>query len=69
MIATGGAVAKNMFLKNSHGAKGYRLESMNGFLELLDEAVNSDVPVLIDVPIDYSDNRELFISLNDAKAN
>ena len=49
---------------SAFGAKGYQLESLDGFDTLLDESVHSDVPVLIDVPIDYSENRDLFITVN-----
>ncbi|MEI6032829.1 MAG: acetolactate synthase AlsS [Verrucomicrobiae bacterium] len=51
------------------GAKGYRLESLDGFRDLLDEAIRSDVPVLIDVPVDYSHNQELFLTVQDAAGN
>jgi acetolactate synthase-1/2/3 large subunit len=51
------------------GAKGYKLESLDGFSALLDEAVASDVPVLIDVPVDYSKNLELFITMHETAAN
>lgn len=51
------------------GAKGYRLDSIADFPALFEEATRSSVPVLIDVPIDYSANRELFVSLNEPDAN
>ena len=51
------------------GAKGYKLDSLDGFGSLLEEAGKSDVPVLIDVPIDYSENRELFTAVNETAGN
>lgn len=51
------------------GARGHRLTSMDGFAELLTEAIASPVPVLIDVPIDYSHNRELFVKVDERRAN
>ncbi|MEI6056177.1 MAG: acetolactate synthase AlsS [Lentisphaerota bacterium] len=46
------------------GAKGYKMNSIEEFGGILGEAVKSDVPVLIDIPIDYSANRDMFITLN-----
>ncbi len=46
------------------GAKGYKMNSIEDFKGILDEAVCSEVPVLIDIPIDYSGNKELFVTLN-----
>lgn len=51
------------------GARGCKLESLDGFGPLLDEAVSSDVPFLIDVPVDYSANRELFTTVKDDTSN
>ncbi|PJD96622.1 MAG: acetolactate synthase AlsS [Legionella sp.] len=42
------------------GAKGYELDHPDNFNLIVDEAKKQKVPVLIDVPIDYSDNPELF---------
>jgi acetolactate synthase I/II/III large subunit len=44
----------------SFGAKGYELDSPSDFKEIYAEAASQTVPVLIDVPIDYSDNHKLF---------
>lgn len=51
------------------GARGIKLKSLDGFDDLLDEAFHSDVPVIFDVPIDYSANRELFTIVENDKAN
>lgn len=47
------------------GAKGYEMKSISDFKTIMDEAVQSKVPVLINIPIDYSENRDLFVKLND----
>ncbi|KTD20303.1 acetolactate synthase AlsS [Legionella londiniensis] len=44
----------------SFGALGLELNDPNQFQELYHIAMASDKPVLIDVPIDYSDNQNLF---------
>ena len=44
----------------SFGAKGFRVEHSDQFIPLLKEAMAIKGPVLIEVPIDYSDNPELF---------
>jgi len=44
----------------SFGAKGFSLSSADEFLSVLEEALKTEGPVLIDVPIDYRDNDELF---------
>jgi acetolactate synthase I/II/III large subunit len=46
------------------GAKGYELRSPDELIPILKEAQEQTVPVLIDVPIDYSDNPELFAMVN-----
>ena len=51
------------------GAKGFKLKSLGGFQAVLNEAVKSDVPVLIDVPVDYSQNQELFITMKEGAGN
>lgn len=51
------------------GAKGHKLNTLEGFGPLLDEAFKSEVPVLIDVPVDYSANRELFVTMKDGVGN
>lgn len=42
------------------GAKGYALKNPNDFHDIFQEALEQPVPVLIDIPIDYSDNPGLF---------
>lgn len=44
----------------SFGAIGYELNDANDFKAMYQEAMSAKKPVLIDVPIDYSDNPELF---------
>ena len=44
----------------SFGARGFALGSADDLLPVLDEAQSLEGPVLIDVPIDYSDNPKLF---------
>ncbi len=44
----------------SFGAKGYRVEGSEEFLPTLKKALLDEGPVLIEIPIDYSHNRELF---------
>lgn len=44
----------------SFGARGFALGSADELLPVLDEAQSLEGPVLIDVPIDYSDNPKLF---------
>ncbi|STX29925.1 acetolactate synthase [Legionella beliardensis] len=46
------------------GAKGYELKSADDLIPILKEAEKQTVPVLIDVPIDYRDNPELFAIVN-----
>ena len=41
------------------GAKGYRVHSAEELKELLESIPESTGPVVIDVPIDYSDNIKL----------
>jgi acetolactate synthase-1/2/3 large subunit len=43
----------------SFGAKGFRIDRPEAILPTLKKAMNASGPVLIDVPIDYSDNRSL----------
>ena len=42
------------------GAVGLRLQTAGDFEPMLQEALNSEVPVIIDVPIDYSDNELIY---------
>lgn len=44
----------------SFGAKGFRVKDSEEFLPILEEAFSSTGPIIIEVPIDYSQNRELF---------
>lgn len=48
----------------SFGAVGFELTHADQFNELYQEAMRSKKPVLIDVPIDYSHNKQLFTSLD-----
>ncbi len=44
----------------SFGAKGYRVSDSEEFLPILKKALSEKGPVIIEIPIDYSHNRELF---------
>ncbi|OGT31456.1 MAG: acetolactate synthase [Gammaproteobacteria bacterium RIFCSPHIGHO2_12_FULL_35_23] len=48
----------------SFGAKGYAVQNSEELLPTLQQALTEKVPVLIDIPIDYSDNPELFAATN-----
>jgi len=43
----------------SFGAKGYRVESADGLLPILKQAIADDTVVVIDCPVDYSENMKL----------
>ncbi|MHC9533393.1 acetolactate synthase AlsS [Dellaglioa sp. BT-FLS60] len=43
----------------SFGAKGLRVEKAQDLAKTLDEAFATDGPVIVDVPVDYKDNKEL----------
>ena len=43
----------------SFGAKGYRIESADGLLPTIKQAIADDTVVLIDCPVDYSENMKL----------
>ena len=43
----------------SFGAKGYRVESAGDLLPMLQQAITDDTVVLIDCPVDYSENMKL----------
>jgi acetolactate synthase-1/2/3 large subunit len=45
---------------HAFGAKGYALEDPSQFKSLLAEVLQQKGPILVDIPIDYSDNPELF---------
>jgi acetolactate synthase-1/2/3 large subunit len=47
-------------LAESFGAVGIRLESSREFQDVLGDALTKTVPVIIDVPIDYSDNDMIY---------
>ena len=52
----------------SFGAKGFKVQSPEELLPLLKKALSLDVPVLLEIPIDYSDNAPLFkTSLEEAR--
>jgi acetolactate synthase-1/2/3 large subunit len=40
----------------SMGLKGYRVEATTDLIPILKEALNQDVPVVIDCPVDYREN-------------
>ncbi|MBF0544292.1 MAG: acetolactate synthase AlsS [Candidatus Riflebacteria bacterium] len=44
----------------SFGAKGFKINHSDEFTPILSEALNLKGPVIVEVPIDYSDNAELF---------
>jgi acetolactate synthase-1/2/3 large subunit len=41
------------------GAKGIRVHDAQSFAQALQEGLKTDGPVIIDVPVDYSDNKML----------
>jgi acetolactate synthase-1/2/3 large subunit len=43
-------------LADSMGLKGYRVESTADFIPILKQALNDDVPAVIDCPVDYREN-------------
>ena len=43
----------------SFGAKGYRVESANELAPILRQAIADDTVVIIDCPVDYSENMKL----------
>jgi acetolactate synthase-1/2/3 large subunit len=43
----------------SFGCKGYRVQSADELPQVFEEAFKSEVPVLIHVPVDYSQNQRL----------
>ena len=47
-------------LAESFGAVGIKLETSREFEDVLREALTKTVPVIIDVPIDYSDNEMIY---------
>lgn len=51
------------------GAVGYDLRNADDFVSIYREALQQDVPVLINVDIDYSDNQELFVTVHPHKGN
>ncbi|EKE00634.1 MAG: hypothetical protein ACD_21C00303G0003 [uncultured bacterium] len=44
----------------SFGATGFRIEHADEIVRVLNKALNTEGPVLVEVPIDYSDNHKLF---------
>ncbi len=44
------------------GAKGYRLDDSSKFDEIMQQALADEGPVLVHMPVDYSDNMELFVA-------
>jgi len=53
----------------SFGAKGYGITKADQLLPTLKEALKQSGPVLIDIPIDYKDNPELFLKIDEKSSN
>lgn len=53
----------------SFGAQGFRVNHAGEFTGILKKALSLEEPVLIEIPIDYSDNPELFILSHDNIGN
>jgi acetolactate synthase-1/2/3 large subunit len=51
------------------GAKGYELKHPSDFKSLLQEVLAQKGPVLVGIPIDYSDNPKLFESVSSSTGN
>jgi acetolactate synthase-1/2/3 large subunit len=49
----------------SMGLKGYRVEAAADLVPILEEALNQDVPTVIDCPVDYAENIRLSQKLGD----
>lgn len=49
----------------SFGAKGFRVNHPDELLTILNKALTTDGPVIIEIPIDYSDNPALFKTINE----
>lgn len=49
----------------SFGALGLRVNHSNEFAQVLQQAMQVEGPVLVEIPIDYSDSHELFVSAHD----
>lgn len=47
----------------SFGARGFQIQDAEQFKPILQEALNLEGPVIIEIPIDYSDNAALFASI------
>ena len=52
-------------LAESFGAKGYRVESADDLLPTMQQAIEDNTVVLIDCPVDYSENLKLTAELGD----
>lgn len=46
-------------LAEAYGGKGLRLEKTDELISVLEKALHMDVPVLVDCPVDYSENMKL----------
>ena len=53
----------------SFGAKGFRVNHPDELLPILQKAFSLDIPVIIEIPIDYSDNPALFKTVNENFVN
>ena len=51
------------------GARGFKVSNILEFKPIVEEAKSLKTPVLIDIPIDYKDNKELFIALKSEVGN
>ena len=49
----------------SFGAKGYRVEAADELVPTLKQAIADDTVVIIDCPVDYSENMKLTEKLGD----
>jgi acetolactate synthase-1/2/3 large subunit len=54
---------------HAFGAIGYEARNSAELPAIFDDALLQTKPVLIDIPIDYSDNHDLFVTVNNYKAN
>lgn len=47
----------------SMGAKGYRVNHASELEEILEKAMQEEGPVVVDIPVDYSNNSKLMAEL------
>jgi len=53
----------------SFGAIGYKVTNPNDLEKIMAQAINTKGPVLVEIPIDYSDNMQLFTNIDPSKGN